>query len=100
MLMAEAKSFIRASHDRVRVLSSLSDAETNTKLKQVVKPNSFPKTLKKVGLLLMLSPDPLTDIPGAVLLGASQVMKKKDPASVESVFDETRTIIEEFRLLR
>jgi hypothetical protein len=95
-------SLARTSQDRAEVAMSLSNAETKKKLNHVVKPNSVPRTLKKAGLAMLLSPDPLgpiTDIPGAVLLGASYAMKKKEPESIKSLSTETQMMLDELRRL-
>lgn len=81
---------------------SLSNTETKKSLNQVVKPNSISRTLRKVGVAVLLSPDPLgpiADIPGAVLLGASYAMKKGEPEGIESVFKETRSMLRELQKL-
>ena len=85
-----------------QVARSLSNTETKKRLGQVVKPNSVSKTLKKAGLAVLLSPDPLgpiADIPGVVLLSASYVMKKGEPESIESVFKATRSMLRELQSL-
>ncbi len=60
------------------------------------------RTLKKAGLAVLLSPDPLgpiTDVPGVVLLSASYVMKKREPASIKSVFKEAQLMLDELQPL-
>jgi hypothetical protein len=102
LVKAGANSLTRTSQDRVQVARSLSNSETNKKLNQVVRPNSISGTLKKAGLVVLLSPDPLgpiIDIPGVVLLGASYAMKKREPASIKSVFKETQLMLDELRSL-
>jgi hypothetical protein len=86
----------------VQVAESLSNTEMKKKLNQVVKPNSVSRTLKKVGRMVLLSPDPLgpiIDVPGVVLLGASYLLKKKEPASIESIFKETQLMLDELQPL-
>ncbi len=43
----------------------------------------------------MLSPDPITNIPGAALIASSYLLKKKEPSSVESLVREARKIMRE-----
>jgi len=81
--------------DRESAARSLGDAATKDNLKQVAKPNSVSRTLRKAGLALMLSPDPVTDIPAAIMLGASLAAKRKDPMSAASVVAEARKLISE-----
>jgi len=102
LVKAGTSSLARTSQDRAQVVRSLSNAETKKKLNQVVKPNSASKTLKKVGVAVLLSPDPLgpiVDIPGVVLLGASYAMKKGEPESIGSLFKATRSMLKELQQL-
>ncbi|HVC26734.1 MAG TPA: hypothetical protein VND40_01095 [Nitrososphaerales archaeon] len=80
---------------RMMVAECVADVETRDRLRQVVKPNSISKTLRKAGLALMLSPDPITDVPGVIMLGASFAIRKRDPLSPASVFNETRKLLSE-----
>ena len=93
---SRADSLTRASQDRVHAAKILSNAETRKRLDDVVKPSSIAKTLKNLGILILLSPDPLgpiTDVPGAVPLSASYLMKGREPAAVESVFREAQRVL-------
>ncbi len=102
LVKAGTSSLARTSQDRAQVGGSLSNAETKKKLNQVVRPNSPSKTLRKVGVAVLLSPAPLgpiVDIPGVVLLGASYAMKKGEPESIESVFKATRSLLRELQQL-
>lgn len=73
----------------------LADAETRERMKQVVRPNSISKTLRKAGLALILAPDPITAVPGVMMLGASLAMKGREPLTPASVFEETRKLLDE-----
>ena len=102
LVRAETSSLARTSLDRARVASSLSHTETKKRLNQVVKPNSISTTLKKAGTAVLLSPDPLgpiVDIPGAVMLGASYAMKKREPESMGSLIKKTRQMLDELQPL-
>ena len=99
---SRADSLTRTSQERAHVAKSLSNAETRKRLVDVVKPSSISKTLKKLGIMILLSPDPLgpiTDIPGAVFLSASYLMKGREPASVESVFREMQLVLDDLQPL-
>jgi hypothetical protein len=99
---AGANSLVRTSQDRMYVARNLSSTETKKRFNEVVKPNSVSRTLKKVGLTMLLSPDPLgpvADVPGVVLLGASYILKQREPANIESVFKETQLIFDELQPL-
>ncbi len=95
VLKSSASSAARVLKDRGAVAGSLADAGTKARLRQVAKPNSISKTLRKTGLALMLSPDPITDVPGAIMLGASFATRKKDPLSPKSVLEEARKLLDD-----
>ena len=76
----------------------LADAGTHDSLRQVARPNSISKTLRKAGVALVLSPDPITAVPGVIILGASIATRKKNPLNPASVFDETRKLLSEIGL--
>jgi hypothetical protein len=102
LVRAGTHSLVRTSQDSRQVAWSLSNTETKKSLNQVVKPNSVSKTLRKVGVAMLLSPDPLgpiADIPGVVLLGASYAMRKGEPESIASVFKETQSMLRELQKL-
>jgi hypothetical protein len=77
------------------VASAVGDRETKARLRQVVKPTSVSRTLRKAGVALILAPDPITAVPGAMMLGASFVAKQREPLNASSVFEETRRLLAE-----
>jgi len=85
--------------ERATVACSVTDPRTKERLTQVARPNCISKTLRKAGVTLMLSPDPITDVPGAIMLGASFVTRKNNPLSPASVLDETRKMLSEISSL-
>jgi hypothetical protein len=95
MISAKAESVTSILAQRSAVARSMGDAKTKDSLKQVVKPNSISKTLRRTGLALVLAPDPITAVPGAVLIGASIATRKRDALNAASVAEETRKILDE-----
>ncbi len=81
--------------DRGAVAGALADRGTREGLRQVARPNSLSKTLRKAGVALILAPDPITAVPGAVMVGASFAARGREPLSAASVFSETRKILDE-----
>ncbi len=77
------------------VAGRLAAVGTRDSLRQVVRPNSISKTLRKAGVALMLSPDPITDVPGVIMLGASFATRGREPLTPSSVFSETRKLLSE-----
>jgi hypothetical protein len=97
LLRCSASSATRVLKERETVARCLADTETKERLRQVAKPNSISRTLRKVGVALILAPDPITAVPGAVMLGASFATRRREPLSPASVFEETRKLLEEIR---
>jgi hypothetical protein len=95
LLKDKAASVARVLKDRGDVAVVLGDKKTTSALKALVKPNSPSKTLRKAGVAFILAPDPVTAVPGLVMLGASFALKNRDPMSVSSLFAEARKLLEE-----
>jgi len=92
---ARVEAYVRTSSDRVEVASKLADTATKERLRMTIKPPKISGTLRKSGAALLLAPDPLTAIPGAILLGASVVMKGRDPAGLEELAKQTQRTMRE-----
>lgn len=95
LIKSRAKSAARIIDDRKSVAQSLASTRTRDSLKKVVKPNSISKTLRKAGVAMLLAPDPVTAVPGAVMLGASLATKKKEPLTPKSVYEEANKLLDE-----
>lgn len=81
--------------ERTELAERLGDKETRERMKDVVKPNSVSNVMRKAGVAMILAPDPVTAVPGALMLGASLATKRRDPMSPVSVYDEARRLIDE-----
>lgn len=88
-------SAVRLAADRKRVAEGIGDKKTREALKQVKKPNSVSGALRKAGVALILAPDPVTAVPGAVMLGASLAAGRNKPLSSDSVYEEALRMIAE-----
>ncbi len=102
LLRAGADALERTAQDRAQIANSLAQTETRRRLNQVVRPNSISSNLRKAGIVLVLSPDPLgpiVDVPGVAMLGASYVMQRRQPWSAKSLLNETRVLLEELQPL-
>jgi hypothetical protein len=95
VLGSSASSATRVLKEHAMVAERLADGDTRNVLRQVAKPNSISKTMRKAGIGLLLAPDPVTAVPGAMLLGASLAMKGKEPLSPASVLNEARKLLAE-----
>jgi hypothetical protein len=92
-LKSSAQSLIRVAEEKVAVRRSLTGEDVRDGLEKVIRPNSIAGRMKKAGVVLMLSPDPITDIPGAALLASAYLLKKREPSSVETLVHEARKIL-------
>ena len=55
--------------------------------------------MRKAGIALIVTPDPISGVPGVALLTSSFIMKRKEPASLESLAKETRRVLREMQSL-
>jgi hypothetical protein len=55
--------------------------------------------MRKAGIALIVTPEPITGVPGVALLASSFVMKRKEPASLGSLAQETRKVLREIQSL-
>jgi hypothetical protein len=95
LLKSTASSVARVLKEKGAIAASMGDPQAKSSLKQVVRPNSFSKTMRSTGVALILAPEPITAVPGAVVLGVSLLTKKRDPLGMASVMDETRKLLDE-----
>lgn len=86
---ARVSAFARTSQDRVETARAVGNPETKTRLKMVVDPPNMSKTLRNVGIVLLVTPDPFSGIPGAALLGASYAVRGREAANLQSLASET-----------
>jgi len=84
---------------KIEVATTMGNERTKTCLKQLANPRSPSRTIQKVGTVLLLSPDPVTDLPAIAIIGASYLMKRHDPLSVGSMIKEADRTLKEFQSL-
>lgn len=83
---ARVGSLSRHSSDLRGMATVLGDGESKGALKSVVSPPNLSKTFRNAGLvLLVVTPDPLTAVPGAAFMGASYAAKRREAASLETM---------------
>ncbi|MDA4134599.1 MAG: hypothetical protein OK441_03415 [Thaumarchaeota archaeon] len=97
---ARVSAFARTSHDRVEVAKSVGNPETKSRMKMVVDPPNMSKTLRNVGVVLLVTPDPFSGIPGAALLGASYAVKGREAANLASLSSEAARVARMIRDLQ
>jgi hypothetical protein len=89
----------RVAGYRKEVAASLDSKAARGRVKDVVKPSSPASTMKKVGVALIAAPDPITAVPGVALLASAYALKKKEPASLNSLLAESRKILRDLQSL-
>lgn len=88
MVKERCRSLARITEDFGRVGSALDSKETSNRLRNVTKPPSLAGTMRKVGIALIVMPDPPTTVAGAALVAGSFVMKGREPASLADLMAE------------
>lgn len=95
VINSRVESIERRAAARIELAARMGRAETKLSLKQLTRPNSVSGTLRKAGAILLLSPDPLTDIPAIALIGASVLMRRREPLSVSSLMLQANRTLRE-----
>jgi hypothetical protein len=93
------ESLSRRAATKIEVAATIGNERTKASLKQLANPSSPTRTIQKVGAVLLLSPDPFTDLPAIAIIGASYLMKKHDPLSVSGMIKEADRTLKEFQSL-
>ena len=95
-----ADSLTRLQEAKSNVASSIGSRNVANHLNKVSKPSSPSSTLKKVGVaLIVVTPDPVTAVPGVALIAASYAAKHKEPAKLDDLAIETRKILRDIQSL-
>jgi hypothetical protein len=97
---ARVSSIERSAGDRLGVAATMADAPAREGLRMAVSPPSMSGTLRNVGAVLLVSPDPFTGVPGVALLTASYAMKGREAAKVASLAAETAQAMRTIRELK
>jgi hypothetical protein len=84
---------------RKELASAIGAGAVKQSLESVTKPKSLSGGMKKAGLLLVASPDPITDIPGIALLASSFIVRKREPAGLNHLLSEARKVVREIQSL-
>lgn len=97
---AAVEAYARAARDRIDATRAASDPKTRESIRLALRPPKAGTTLRNTGIALMLAPEPITTVPGAVMIGASYAMKRREAAGLEDLVDETVRTLRELRSLR
>lgn len=74
--------------------------QVKARVKDITKESNLHSKLKKTGIALLATPEPITGVPGIALLIASHIAKKRESASLRTLSFEARKIIKEIEYLR
>ncbi len=83
-----ARSLARQANEMRGVATALDDKKVASSLRALTKPPSMKRTMRKVGVALILTPDPVTTAAGVALVGASLGLPGGDPASIGTLAGE------------
>lgn len=99
-MTASTGSVTRLIEARAEVGKNTSDATAQHHMRKLTKPGSLASGMKKAGIALIATPDPITGIIGVPLLASSYVMKKREPTTLGNLAEETRRVLREMQSLR
>ena len=99
MVGSSIDSVSRVVGDRIAAKDGLDPTALNRKFNAVTKPGSMAGTMKKAGIALIATPDPITGIIGVPLLASSYIMKRKEPLSLTHLAEETRKVMRDLQSL-
>jgi hypothetical protein len=100
IIHAAAESLTRRAELKSEVASSTDASSVSRHVRQLTKPNSPAKSMKKAGVALIAAPDPVTGVAGVALVASSLVLGKNEPASLANLAQETRKVLREIQSLR
>lgn len=99
LIRSSTDSVSRLVSEKVHVVKTVNTSPLRRHFDNLTKPPSLSGGMRKVGITLIVAPDPITGVPGVVLLASSFVMKRKEPASLGSLAQETRKVLREIQSL-
>jgi hypothetical protein len=99
-VLSLAESASRIALDSAGASASLETKDVSRDVYRAVKPSSAAGGIRKLGIALIATPDPITGVPGVALLASSFVMKRREPAGAADLAKEARKIQRELESLR
>jgi hypothetical protein len=100
LISSWTSSASRIASDTGGAAAALRTREVSESVGRAVKPRSLSGGMKKLGIALVATPDPITGVPGAALLASSFVMKRREPVGASQLAKEARKILREMESLR
>lgn len=100
LIDASTKSIARVAKERAQTVEAVKSTESVRATRRALKPVSVASGMKKAGIALIATPDPITGVPGVALLASSFVAKRKEPAGLDRLAKETRKLMRDLQSLR
>ena len=82
---ARVDSLSRHAVDLQAAAAATGDGGSKVAMRRVVSPPSLSKTLRNTGVVLLVAPDPFTDVLGVAFIGASYAARRREAASLETM---------------
>jgi len=96
-----ADSLTRLDEAKTNVATSVNTRHVTRHLRQVSAPGSPSSALKKAGVaLIVVTPDPITSVPGVALIAASYATRRSEPTKLEDLASETKKVLRDIESLR
>ncbi|MGD0478376.1 MAG: hypothetical protein ABSB29_09465 [Nitrososphaerales archaeon] len=99
LIRSSTDSVSRIVNEKARVAGVVDTSPLRRHFDNVTKPPSLGGGMRKAGIALIVTPDPFTSVPGVALLASSFVMKRREPASLGTLAQETRKVLREIQSL-
>lgn len=100
LIDASAKSIARVAKERAETAEAVKSTESVRATRRALKPASMASGMRKAGIALIATPDPITGVPGVALLASSFVAKRKEPAGLDHLAKEARKLLRDLQSLR
>lgn len=98
IIRSVADSLSRLQETKAQVASGVNAEPIRNHMERLSNPKSPSSAMKKAGIaLIVVTPDPITAIPGVALIATSIAIKRKEPAKLDDLAAETQKILREIR---
>ena len=100
LIDASTKSITRVAKERAQTMDAVKSSEAVRATRRALKPVSMASGMRKAGIALIATPDPITGVPVVALLASSFIAKRKEPAGLDHHARETRKLMRDLQSLR
>ncbi len=99
LVRSSAESVVRRAEEKATTAAALEGAEAARRLRDLASPGSPGGALKKVGVALVVAPDPVTTVAGAAMVASSYALRNRKPAGLDDLAAETRRVLRDMKSL-